>query len=50
MKERLFKDEIHGFTTKCGSEKIAWALIRNKCHDLKLQVPTLDQIVEIKNS
>jgi hypothetical protein len=46
MKDKLWKDTIHGFIVKCRSKSMAWALIRNKCHELKLEVPTFDRIVE----
>ncbi|MFB9055064.1 hypothetical protein ACFFVB_18430 [Formosa undariae] len=45
--EKTYTDLIHGFKAKCGSPSMAWALIRNKCHELKLEVPTLDKIVEV---
>lgn len=48
MKNKYYKDTIHGFTAYCSSRQGAWMLIRNKCHELKLEVPTLDKIVESK--
>ena len=46
MKDKFWKDTIHGFTANCKSKSAAWALIRNKCHELKIEVPTFDKIVE----
>lgn len=43
---REFKDTIHGFTALGKSKNTAWMLIRNKCHELNLEVPTMDKIVE----
>ena len=48
MKDKFWKDTIHGFTAKCKSKSTAWALIRNKCHELKIEVPTFDKIVEAR--
>lgn len=45
MKNKLFKDTLHGFTVYAGSKITAWGLIRNKCHHLGLEVPTLDKII-----
>lgn len=44
---KTYKDTIHGFTAKGLSRQTAWGLIRNKCHELKLQVPMLNEIVEV---
>ena len=46
--EKIFKDLIHGFTAKSKSKNTAWMLIRNKCHELKLEVPTFDKIIEVE--
>lgn len=43
----LFVDTIHGFRAECRSKSGAWALIRNKCHELGLQVPMMTQIKEV---
>lgn len=47
-KERLFKDTLHGFKAKCEFRNTAWMLIRAKCLELKLEVPTFDKIEEVK--
>ncbi len=44
----LYKDELHGFTAAAPSISMAWALIRNKCHQEKIQVPTMDKIIFIR--
>ena len=44
---KTFRDSIHGFTANSKSPQGAWMLIRNKCHELKLEVPTMDKIYEI---
>mgnify|MGYP005653591147 CR=1 FL=1 len=46
MKKKTYKDLIHGFTAIAGSKITAWALIRNKCHELKLEIPTVDKVIE----
>lgn len=46
MKQKLYKDTIHGFTAMAGSKNGAWMLIRSKCKELGLEVPTFDKIVE----
>jgi hypothetical protein len=43
-KQRLYTDTIYGLKAYATSQSIAWALIRNKCHELKLEVPTMDKI------
>jgi hypothetical protein len=45
---KLYKDLLHGFHARCSNKVEAWGLIRGKCHDEGLEVPTLDMIVEIK--
>lgn len=40
----LYKDEMYGYTAVGASKNIAWMIIRNKCHELKKQVPTFDKI------
>lgn len=47
-KETIWKDTVHGFIAVCKSKTVAWGLIRNKCHELKLEVPTLDKIIQQK--
>ena len=42
-----WKDTLHGFTARCKNKNTAWMLIRAKCHELQLQVPTYDQIIEV---
>lgn len=43
-----YRDTIHGFIALGRGKTMAWMLIRNKCHELKLEVPTLDKIVEVE--
>jgi hypothetical protein len=45
MKKKLYKDSLHGFTAYASSRNMAWMLIRGKCHELKLEVPTFDKIL-----
>lgn len=40
----IYKDSLHGFEAKSNSKTSAWMLIRNKCHELGLQVPMINQI------
>lgn len=47
---KLYKDKLHGFTAHSLSKTGAWMLIRSKCHELGLQVPTQDQIVKCSKS
>lgn len=44
MKQKIYKDSLHGFEAKSISKTGAWMLIRNKCHELGLKVPMLNQI------
>lgn len=37
-------DTMYGYTANAKSKMAAWMLIRNKCHEMKLEVPTVDQI------
>ncbi len=46
--KRLFKDVIYGFKAMSVSKTGAWMLIRSECRLQGLQVPTFDQIVEVK--
>ena len=45
-----FTDEIHGFKVRAISKVAAWMIIRNKCHELNIKVPTIDKIKIIKNN
>ena len=47
MKTKIWKDTVHGFKAKTNNKVIAWASIRNRCHKLKIEVPTMDEIVEV---
>jgi len=47
MKQKLYKDTIHSFEVLSSSKNGAWILIRNKCHEQKLEVLTFDKIVEV---
>lgn len=44
MEWNLYRDTIHGHTAAATSQSMAWALIRNKCHEDKTEVPTWDKI------
>lgn len=44
--KKMYIDQIHGIRAKAGSRIMAWALIRNKCHELGKEVPQLNQIIE----
>ena len=44
MKQKIYKDSLHGFEAKSNSKTAAWMLIRNKCHELRLEVPTIDKV------
>ncbi|MDM1547391.1 hypothetical protein HX096_05890 [Empedobacter falsenii] len=44
MKKKIYKDSLHGFEAVTNNKTIAWMLIRDKCRELKLEIPTLDQI------
>lgn len=46
MGATIWKDTIHGFKANARSKTIAWALIRNKCYQLKLKVPMLNEIIK----
>ena len=43
--QKLYIDAIHGFTAYSISKAGAWMLIRSKCHELGLKVPTQDEII-----
>jgi hypothetical protein len=47
MNKKYYKDDLHGYTAYASSKQIAWALIRNKCHENRVEIPTLDKIREI---
>ncbi len=47
MTPKLYKDTIHGLTAVAGSRTTAWMLIRNKCKELGLEVPTIDKIIQV---
>ena len=49
-KQKRYKDVIHWFTALSISKTGAWMLIRSKCHELGLTVPTQDQVVECSNN
>ena len=44
---KMYMDKIHGFIAHSINRHGAWILIRNKCHELELEVPTIDKIVRI---
>ncbi|PTX14481.1 hypothetical protein C8N40_111146 [Pontibacter mucosus] len=45
--DRLWGDTLHGFTAKSRSLAGAWMLIRNKCVEQQLRIPTYNQVKEI---
>jgi hypothetical protein len=49
MTLKLFKDKIHAITAMAPSSMMAWMLIRNECHERKIEIPTLDKIEFIKD-
>lgn len=44
MNSKIYTDTQHGLQAFASSKTMAWMLIRDKCHELKLKVPTLDKI------
>lgn len=44
---KMYTDEIYGFIAHAVNRTGAWMLIRNKCHELDFEVPTIDKIVEL---
>lgn len=48
MKYYLFSDDVYGFTAISSSKTMAWQMIRNKCSENNLKVPTFDKIKKIK--
>lgn len=44
---KMYMDKIHGFKVYSVSRTSAWGIIRNKCHELGLEVPTIDEIVKL---
>lgn len=44
MSPKQFTDTLHGLEAFAKSKIMAWMLIRDKCRELKLKVPTLDKI------
>lgn len=47
MTNKYYKDTINGILAFAPSRSMAWQLIRNKCHQFRLQVPTIDQVIEV---
>lgn len=43
-KRVFWVDTLYGYTAHAKSKMAAWMLIRNKCHEMKLEVPKFDQI------
>ena len=48
MKQNLYKDKIHQIAVVSSNSAMAWALIRNKCHELAIEVPSMDQVELVK--
>lgn len=46
---KLYRDIIHGFQAKAQNKSIAWFMIRNKCKELNIIIPSIDKIEEIKS-
>ena len=42
---KKYYDTMYGFVAEATSKQMAWMLIRNKCHELKKEVPTIDKII-----
>ena len=47
-KLKKYIDPEHKLIAEASSKKTAWMLIRNECHRLGLNVPTIDKIFEYK--
>jgi hypothetical protein len=47
MKDKSWKDTIHGFTVTCKSKNIAWYLIHKKCVELEIEVPPFYKVVKV---
>lgn len=45
--QKMYIDKVHGNIVHAKNRTMAWMLIRNKCHELELEVPTIDKIVRI---
>jgi len=45
----MYIDDLHGLTAVAISKNGAWQLIRNKCHEMGLTVPTLDQVKKFED-
>lgn len=45
MKNQRFTDNIHGFVVFCSSKEVAFAIIRDKCRHLDVEIPKLSDIV-----
>lgn len=44
---KMYTDKIHGFIAHSVNRTGAWMLIRIKCHELGLEVPTIDKIEKL---
>lgn len=42
---RYWKDTVYGYRAQASSRITAFMLIRNKCHEMKQEPPTLDQVI-----
>jgi len=47
MKKIYWKDTIHGFIAESSCRTVAWAIIRKKCKELNLIMPSINNVVEI---
>ena len=45
---KSYRDLVHGMMALARSKTGAWMLIRAKCYELNIEVPTYDKIVEVK--
>jgi len=48
-KQQMYIDPIHGITAVANSKTGAWQLIRNKCYEMNLEVPTFEQIKKFED-
>jgi hypothetical protein len=36
---KLYRDELYGYQAAARGRSMAWALIRNKCYEMKKEIP-----------
>lgn len=45
----MYIDDLHGITTVSISKTGAWQLIRNKCHEIGLDIPKFNQVKKFED-